>query len=76
MNFLKKIWAGWKRFGHFMGDMLARVVLTIFYFTILLPFGLLTSLFGDTLNIRSKTKPVWLKRETGDRSLAEARRQF
>ena len=76
MSFLKKIWAGWKRFGHFMGDMLARVVLTIFYFTILLPFGLLTTLLGDPLNIRSKSKPSWLKRETGDRSLTEARRQF
>ncbi len=76
MSFLKKFWSGWKRFGHFMGDMLARVVLTVFYFTILLPFGLLTSLFGDPLNIRSKSKPNWLKRETGDRSLAEARRQF
>ena len=76
MSFPKKFWAGWKRFGHFMGDMLARVVLTIFYFTILLPFGLLTSLFGDPLNIRSKVKPAWVKRETGDRSMAEARRQF
>jgi hypothetical protein len=76
MSFLKRIWASWKRFGHFMGDLLARVVLTIFYFTILLPFGLLTSLFGDPLNIRSKAKPSWLKRETGDRTLTEARRQF
>ncbi|HZY43564.1 MAG TPA: hypothetical protein VFF70_02345 [Anaerolineae bacterium] len=76
MNILKKFWAGWKRFGHLMGDLLARVVLTIFYFTIFLPFGLLTSLFGDPLNIRSKAKPAWLKRETGDRSLVEARRQF
>ena len=76
MNFLKKIWAGWKRFGHFMGDMLARVVLTVFYFTIFLPFGLLTTLFGDPLNIKSKAKPEWLKRETGDRDLAEAGKQF
>ena len=76
MSFLKKILAGWKRFGHFMGDLLARVVLTIFYFTIMLPFSLLTTLFGDPLNIRSKSKPDWLKRETGDRTLTEARRQF
>ncbi len=76
MQFLRKIMAGWKRFGHFMGDLLARVVLTIFYFTLWLPFGLITTLFGDPLQIRSKLKPTWLKRETGDRSLVEARRQF
>jgi hypothetical protein len=76
MAFLKKFWAGWKRFGHFMGDLLARVVLTVFYFTILLPFGLLTTLFGDPLNIKSKAKPDWLKRETGDQTVTEARRQF
>ena len=76
MSFLKKFWASWKKFGHFMGDLLARVVLTVFYFTILLPFGLLTTLFGDPLSIKSKTKPTWLKRETGDQTLAEARRQF
>ncbi len=76
MPFLRKIWAGWKKFGHFMGDLLARVVLTVFYFTILLPFGLLTSLFGDPLNIKSQAKPEWLKRDTGDKDLVEARRQF
>jgi len=76
MTFLKKFWAGWKKFGHFMGDLLARVVLTVFYFTILLPFGLLTTLLGDPLSIKSKAKPDWVKRETGDRDLVEARRQF
>jgi hypothetical protein len=76
MSFLKNIWAGWKRFGHLMGDLLARVVLTVFYFTILLPFGLITTLFSDPLNKRRSVHATWLKRETGDRSLTEARRQF
>ena len=73
---LNKIWQGWKRFGHFMGDLLARVVLTLFYFTILLPFGLINTLFGDPLNMKGKRKPAWLARETGDRNMIEARRQF
>jgi hypothetical protein len=73
---MKKLWQNWKRFGHFMGDLLARVVLTIFYFTILLPFGLINTLFGDPLNMKHSKKPAWLARETGDRDMAEARRQF
>jgi hypothetical protein len=59
-----------------MGDLLARVVLTAFYFTILLPFGLVNTLFGDPLNMKRGGKPTWLARETGDRDLVEARRQF
>ncbi|MCE7939428.1 MAG: hypothetical protein DYG90_12775, partial [Chloroflexi bacterium CFX6] len=31
----------WRRFGHAMGDALARVVLTVFYFTVMVPFALL-----------------------------------
>ncbi len=76
MSPLRKFWQAWKRFGHFMGDLLARVVLTVFYFTILLPFGLINTLFGDPLDMKRGQKPMWLARETGDRNLTEARRQF
>ncbi len=77
MTFLKKAWDGWRRFGHFMGDIVARVVMTIFYFTLLLPFGVIITLFGDPLDMRHKSKaPAWLPRTTGDRTLDEARRQF
>ena len=77
MNPLRKFWQAWQRFGHFMGDLLARLVLTVFYFTILLPFGLGVTLFSDPLHIRRAAhRPTWLARQTGDQSLDEARRQF
>lgn len=72
---LKKIWAGWQRFGHFMGDLLARIVLTLFYFTIFLPFGLISALFGDPLDMKRKP-PRWIERTTGDQTLADAQREF
>ena len=37
---LRRAWEGWKRFGKKVGDLQARVLLTIFYFVILAPFGL------------------------------------
>ena len=40
MTFLRRFWEGWKRFGQAIGDFLARVILSIFYFAIFLPFGL------------------------------------
>jgi hypothetical protein len=77
MDLLKKLWRGWMRFGHFMGDIVGRVVMTLFYFTLLLPFGVIITLFGDPLDMKHKDKaPTWHARTTGDRNLEEARRQF
>ena len=77
MELLKKFWRGWLRFGHFMGDIVGRVVLTIFYFTIMLPFSIGVTLFSDPLDMKHRDKaPAWHARTTGDRTLEEARRQF
>lgn len=77
MKYLRAFWSQWLRLGHFMGDIVARVFMTIFYFTLLLPFGVILTLFGDPLDMRHKSKaPAWLPRTTGDRTLDEARRQF
>ena len=76
MGLLNKFWRGWMRFGHFMGDIVGRVVLTIFYFTIMLPFSLIVTLFSDPLDMKKRKAPAWQARTTGDRNLEEARRQF
>lgn len=77
MDLLRKIWQAWKRFGQFLGDVLARVVLTLFYFTVFVPFGLGVTLLSDPLRIRRPGGPhLWLSRQTGDQSVNEARRQF
>jgi hypothetical protein len=77
MQILKKFWHEWMRFGHFMGDIVGRVVMTLFYFTLLLPFGVIVTLFSDPLDKKDTRKsPVWHARTTGDRTLEEARRQF
>jgi hypothetical protein len=78
MTFLKKLWHGWLRFGQFMGDILARVVLTLFYFTLFVPFGLGVTLLSDPLNVRKGGTQTWLPREAQDEqpSLADAGRQF
>ena len=44
---------------------------------LLLPFGLIITLFGDPLDMKHKDKaPAWQARTTGDRNLEEAQRQF
>jgi hypothetical protein len=77
METLRKLWAAWKRFGQFLGDILARVVLTLFYFTVFVPFGLGVTLFSDPLRARRQAARGWLDREDDvELSIEEARGQF
>ena len=75
METLKKIWQAWKRFGQFLGDVLARIVLTLFYFTLFLPFGIGVTFFSDPLHTRDKTAS-WTPREDEPPTLDDARRGF
>jgi hypothetical protein len=72
---IKDFWQNWKAFGQFIGDWLARVVLTIFYFTILVPFGLGVRLFADPLQIKKLPNPYWCPRTTGDQKIDDVLRQ-
>lgn len=74
MEILKKIWHQWKKFGLMMGDFVARVALTIFYFTIFVPFGVAVHFFMDMLDSKGRTAS-WITRTTGDKTLDQARRQ-
>jgi hypothetical protein len=77
MKILNKIWKIWKRIGQMIGDLIGRLVLSIFYFTIFLPFGLGVKLFGDPLNLNNKNhQSKWLEKITQDDKLENARRLF
>jgi hypothetical protein len=76
VTFIKDFWHGWKAFGQFMGNWLARIVLTIFYFSALVPFGLGVRLFSDPLFVRKQPDMLWQPRSTGDRTLEDTRRQY
>jgi hypothetical protein len=56
---LKALWAAWKRIAHIIGNFQARVLLTILYVVLVLPFGVIVRLFSDPL--RTKKRPTqWL----------------
>ena len=77
MDYLRRIWQTWKRFGRFVGDLIGRVVLTVFYFTIFVPFGTAMRLFSDPLRLKSSHHTsFWINRDTRDRAVEDARRQF
>ena len=74
--FLQRRWENWKRFGRFIGDLIGRVFLTLFYFTLAMPFGLGTRLGADPLGIRPGIPAQWLERKTQDPTLKDSRRLF
>ena len=62
---------------HRLGTLCAHILLTIFYFTLLVPFGLAVRLLGDPLRLRaSNTHSFWVKRETGEPSLKDAHKGY
>jgi hypothetical protein len=71
---LKRFWAAWKRFAHALGNFQARVLLTLIYAVLILPFGLMVRLFSDSL--RTKERPeAWLDYPTVSNEMEQARRQ-
>ena len=74
MDTLRRFLKIWKRFGLWMGTQVARLVFTVLYFTLLLPFALGSRLASDRL--RRKAEPAWLAKMSRDLSLTESRRPF
>ena len=74
---LGAVWKAWKAFGRFMGDIIGRIFLMLFYLTIALPFGLGSRLLSDPLDIKDGAKkPEWIKRESPAPTMEVAQKQF
>lgn len=75
MNSLFKI--AWERFSvnsAIVADLNGRFIATAFYFTIMVPFGLLSAISMDPLRKR-KGAAVWTEREPTPTDIASAREQ-
>jgi hypothetical protein len=69
-------WKIWKRIGQFIGDWIGRLFLTVFYFTIFMPFALGVMLRGDPLAMRPHHRANWLERKTRDLTLKDSWRLY
>ncbi len=56
---LKDLWSAWKRLAHKIGNFQARVLLSIIYVTVVLPFGVISRLLSDPLRIKHRPT-AWL----------------
>jgi hypothetical protein len=76
-GFFRRFWQGWQRFGKKVADVQARVLLSIVYFTVVMPFGIAVRLLADPLAIKPGRRRGWIDRapDTGT-PLVRAGRQF
>lgn len=74
---LRKLWDRWMVLARKIGKFQSRILLTFFYFVIVLPFGLAVRLLADPLHIRRRPSvdTAWLPRATRDVDLTDAQRQ-
>jgi hypothetical protein len=68
------IWDAWNRLLHIIGNFQARVLLTILYSIIVLPFGLIVRLFTDPLRIKHPPA-AWLEHPDETMDMNWAKRQ-
>jgi hypothetical protein len=77
---IARAWRSWGRLTPHIGNFQARVLLTLIYFTWLVPFAMLVRFCSDPLDIRGVHKPsaatAWKKRAAPQRDLQALRGQF
>lgn len=66
--FFKTLGRYWKAFGEFLGDMVGRFFLVVFYVTIAAPFGAIAQFSNDYLRIK-KENAGWVERPEPDTSI-------
>lgn len=52
MTIWKKAWNKWLKIAHVIGNFQAQVILTLFYFIFVLPFGVILQIFSDPLRLK------------------------
>jgi hypothetical protein len=71
---LKRLWHAWKALAHKIANFQARVLLTVFYALLVLPFGLAARLFADPLRIK-RLPTQWLNHPDEPTDMQWARKQ-
>ena len=67
-------WDRFKIITAIIGDVQGRLIVTLFYFTILVPFGLASRLFSDPMRLKV-TDAAWVERVPVSEALEAAQRQ-
>lgn len=73
----RRLWNAWKGLAARMGNFQGRLLLSLFYFLVLAPWGVLVRIASDPLRIkRSAGGSFWIQRPGDSSGIDEARGQF
>jgi len=70
--FYKTIWEYWKKFGKILGKIQTTIILTVIYFLVISPVGLIKSIFTP----KKLTGSYWLDLPQPKHSLEENYEQY
>jgi len=76
---LKWAYVAWMSVAFMLGFVMAHVILTLLFFLMITPIGLIARLFGKdflSLKLDPKAATYWIRRERKPRSAEEYERQF
>lgn len=77
---LKYVYLGWMALAFLLGFVVSNILLTLLFFLVITPIGLVARLFGKDflrLKLDRQTTTYWIRRErTAPKSPAEYERQF
>jgi hypothetical protein len=76
MKILRLVWSQWLRIARRIGVFESRLLLTLFYFTLLLPLGLLFSLLADPFGVKTKKRTAWTTKIIDAETVTTLREQF
>ena len=76
-NVFQKLWVEWIAFAFRMGNFHGRLILLLFYFTIVTPFGIINRFFRDPLYLKKPTSDsFWFTLTAPEKKIEDARRQY
>jgi hypothetical protein len=76
---LKQIYIGWMTMAFVLGFIVSHVILTLFFFLIITPIGLIARLFRRdflSLKLDRQSASYWIQRHDAEKTLADYERQF
>ncbi|GIW39972.1 MAG: hypothetical protein KatS3mg076_0549 [Candidatus Binatia bacterium] len=72
----RRLWEGWKRFAHAVGVFNTRVIMTLLYFVVVLPFGIVVRVVSDPLRLKPPPGSNWSAVLPRSRDLDSVREQY
>ena len=72
----KRLMAWWMPIAEVIGNFMNRLFLSVFYFIIVLPFGLAVRLFSDRLGIKGVRQTGWSEFQDRSSTVEKGKLQF